>query len=102
MTKDEKIIELANTNKEAKTKAKELFPELFIKYNENKIYAYKGMNDIYKLHRINSQYAFISNNNSISYANGLYNTPEECLKSVSSFREFKNAISFLNWCIENI
>ena len=76
------------------------------KVSENKVYAFKGDNTIYKLHRISPhpKYAFISLDNSICYGNGIFNTFREAFKytitSNKDIYEFDNTVEFLEWAVK--
>jgi len=99
MTTEEKVLKIAETSECALIKAKELFPEFFIKHNEYSIYAFKSGISVYKLHRIaNSTYAWICINDSLCYADGTHNLAEKALKSYAGkYVEFSNLKSFASW-----
>jgi len=101
MTTEEKILLLSETNKETLSKAKELFPEYFIKYDKDKIYAFKGCTYIYKLHRVGSRFAWVSICESSCYADGDYESPNDALKN-RKYQEFKNIEDFIYWLNEQI
>lgn len=83
-----------------------LFPKVFgkenteMKYDEEKIYATLSV-PIYKLHRIGEEWAFIALDDSCSYCNGRFQTPQEALQSSQyKIHSFDSQEGFFHWCIE--
>ena len=75
--------------------------------SDYKIYAFKGISNIYKLHRINERgidrYAFISLENSLTYANGTFDSLRRAIETTivnDTVFEFDNVREFLEWATE--
>lgn len=78
------------------------------KINENKIYAFVGMSDIYKLHRVNTeehpvQYAFIGLSESRCFANGVFKSMKDaidyCIAIDNKVYEFDDPVDFCQWAL---
>ena len=72
-----------------------------------KTYAYAGVRDVYKLHRVSTRperYAFVSLSDSLYYANGIFDTMKDaighCMASNDEVYEFNNPADFCQWALD--
>lgn len=84
------------------------------KYDEYKIYAFKGVEAVFKLHELvpnmctdGRGYGFIDMNSSCCYANGIYSSAEELIRHTveddkDTVYEFDTAKEFLEWAITQV
>lgn len=69
-------------------------------YDETKIYAYKIAGIARKLHKLGSGYAFVVLDDSHSYANGVDDSAQECIRRSSRTNKievFENYKDFISW-----
>ena len=78
------------------------------KVKENKVYAFVGVSDVYKLHRVNTEehpdrYAFISLSDSMCFANGVFETIKDavdyCISVGDKVYEFDDPADFCQWAL---
>lgn len=76
--------------------------------DKDKIYAFVGVSNVYKLHRVNTEerserYAFISLSDSMFFANGVFETMKDaigdCISGGDKVYEFDNPADFCQWAL---
>jgi hypothetical protein len=81
-------------------KLKQIIPNLPEPFDRNKIYIYKSLGDIYKLHCVNhhnDEYAFILLENSSSYASGQSSPESQIEYAGEKLYTFDTLEEFVDW-----
>lgn len=103
---EEMVMEVSKKHPEIKHILEKIFPSLLdnkVKYSEDFIYAVKGA-FIYKLHRINGLYVWISMSLVDMQLNGHYKTGQEALNSLKhkDIKSFKSNLEFAEWMVSEL
>lgn len=82
-------------------KINEIFPKLnILKYNDDKIYVFKGIKDVFKLQCLDHSsrvFAFISLNRSACFANGTGTAEEQIEINKEGLKVFDNYSDFIKY-----
>ena len=80
-----------------------IIPNIQLNYNENKIYAFIGTTNVFKLHRVGlNEYAWIDLEGSECFANGRGTANEIISLAGNDIKVFDNYREFIEWNYNNL
>jgi len=82
---------------------REIIPNIPEYFNENKIYGFIGITNVFKLHRVGlNEYAWIDLEGSECFANGIGTANEMILYAGKDIKVFDNYREFIEWNYNNL